>query len=102
VRRRKLEGAKRAETNSSKVEQHRDIMTTNTTASSLVKETRDSLAVDTNRACSDRRSKKNKCRDGMPESASRICTLEPMLKAIDFTYFYFLLFSFSTIFYFGT
>jgi len=87
----------------SKVEQHRGTIATNVTASSLAKETRGFLAVDANRTCSDRRGKNDEYRDCMPESVSKVCTLEPILselKAMDFTYFHFLSHFYFFLFFF--
>ena len=53
-------------------------MVIDTTASSLAKETRGFLIVGTNRACSDGRDRKNKCRDSMPKLAGSICISEPI------------------------
>ena len=78
MRKRKIEGAKRAGATGSKVEQYIDILVTNVIASSLAEEIRDSLTASANRACSDGRGKKNKCRDSTPESASRGYTSEPI------------------------
>jgi len=43
-------------------------------ASSLAKKARSTI-VDADRACSNERSGENKCSNGMPEPAGRICTL---------------------------
>jgi len=68
----------RAKATDSKVEQYKGIMATNATASSLAKEARDST-VGTNRACSNKRDRKNKYSNGMPKLVGRICTLaEPI------------------------
>jgi len=44
----------------------------------LAKEARGSSAVSTDRAYSDGRGRKNECRDGMPKSVGRVCTLKPI------------------------
>ena len=56
---------KRQQGTSSKSELWRDTMTTMVTAPSLVKETRNAPTTGINGACSDRRSRKNKCDNSM-------------------------------------
>ena len=63
----------RAEATNSKVKQSRDTIVTNTIASSLAEETRGPLTVDSDRTCSDRRSRKNKHSNGIPKSIGRVC-----------------------------
>jgi len=46
------------------------------TVSSLTKKARGSLTVDLCRACSDKRSKKDKCSNGTPESMGRVRTMQ--------------------------
>jgi len=78
MRKRKIERVKRARATGSKVEQHRDTMVTDTTASSLAKETRGSSVTSTNRACSNGRGRKNKCEDSMPKSAGSVYISKPI------------------------
>jgi len=65
----------RARVIGSKIKQHRDIMTTNTTAPSIAKET-ESLTVGTNSAYFHKRSGENKCGHSMLNSASRVCATQ--------------------------
>ena len=53
-------------------------MAINATASSLVKEIRGSSIVDSNRTCSNRRSRKKKCGNSMSKSTSKVCALAVM------------------------
>jgi len=57
----------------SKVKQYSDTTATVATVSSLVEETGGSLTVGTNRVCSDGKSREDKCGNGMPKSAGRVC-----------------------------
>jgi len=61
----------------SKVEQYRGIIATVVIASSLSKEARGST-VSTSRDCIYGRSRKNKCDDGIPEPAGRVCIMQPI------------------------
>jgi len=78
VRRRKIKRTKKARATSSKVEQYSGILVTNAIVLSLAKKTRGSSAAGADRVCSDERGRKDKYRDGMPESANSVCTLEPI------------------------
>jgi len=61
------------ENSSSKVKQQQSTIAIDATASSLAKGIRDFSTAGTNRACSNRESRKNKCGYGEPESTGRIC-----------------------------
>jgi len=76
MRRRKIEEAKRAEASGFKVEQHEDTIATDATTSSLAKKTRGFSAINTDRACSNRRGRINECGDSIPESVSKVCASE--------------------------
>jgi len=58
-----------------KVEQSGGIMVIIATASSLAEKTRGSTTVGSSRICSNKRSRKNKWDNGMPELAGRVCTM---------------------------
>jgi len=60
----------------SKVEQHWDIMVVNATASNLAEEIKSSLIAGTDRAYSNRESRKDEHSDGMSKSADMVCTSE--------------------------
>ena len=60
------------------VKQHKDIQANNVMASGLAGEIRDFSAVDTDRACTNKESKKNKYSNSMPELAGKICTSQPI------------------------
>ena len=62
----------------SKVKQCRSTITIVATASSLAKKTENLLIAGTNKACSNGRSRENKCEDGMLKSAGRVYTSEPI------------------------
>ena len=68
----------RAEALGSKIEQYRSTMATVSIASSLAKKTEGSSTADTNRACSNRRSRKNEYNNSMPKSTGRVCTSQPI------------------------
>ena len=62
----------------SKIEQCKSTMATVAIVSSLAKKTGGSSTVDTDRACSNRRSRKNEYSNSMPESVGRVCTSQPI------------------------
>ena len=70
--REKTEKGTRTGGSSTKAKSARDTKITNATALGLAKKTRSFSIVITNRACSNRESKKDKYDDGMPESVSRV------------------------------
>ena len=61
-----------------KVKKCRGTITIVATASSLAKETEGLSIVGANKACSNGRSRENKCEDGILKSADRVCILEPI------------------------
>jgi len=61
MRGRKVEGAMRKWSSSSKAKQYRGITATDATAPSIAKKTRRLFIVGTSRACSNRRSRENEC-----------------------------------------
>jgi len=56
----------------------RGIIATDTTASGIAKETRGSLTVDTNRACSNERSREDKCSNDVPQSEGSVYIIQPI------------------------
>ena len=65
----------RARATGSEVEQSGGIIATDAIALKLAKKARSSSTVDTNKACSNRKSRENKYSNGTSESASRIWAL---------------------------
>jgi len=61
---------------SSKTKLTRGITATDTTASGMAKETRGSLTVDTNRACSNGRSGEDKYSNDVPQSKGSVCIIQ--------------------------
>ena len=61
----------------SKVRQYRDTTAAVATASSLAKKMRDSSIADSNRTCSNRRSRKNKHGNSISKSVGRVYTMQP-------------------------
>jgi len=68
----------RQQSSSSKAKPARGTTAINAIVSGLAKEIRSSSTVDTNRVCSNRGSRKNKCSNGTPESVGKVCTMQPI------------------------
>ena len=72
------EGIIRIRAISSKVEQCKDTIATDTTALSLAKKTRSFSTAGTNKAYSNRRDWKNECSNDAPQLESKVCTMQPI------------------------